>query len=414
MKKFNGIKYLLIDIANTFGYDKLIWEERIDKALAIIDSITDEKGEYIKEELLKLANSADEPAHCLSALLAYKDALKGIPSGHLIGLDATASGPQILGIITEDLNACKLTNTINSGKRVDMYKDIYEKVQARLGNKLNITRLHIKESIMQRCYGGTATAKKYFGDYVDVFEEVMAEEIPNVWAFNQLALDMWDDTVSEYNWVMPDNFHVNMQVMDKVYTDFNYKGQDYTFIHNENQPRKRGLALGANITHSIDGFINREMFSRCMFNPEIKKLLNLNANSGKNSNSYYNHPKTQKLLDLIDLYHESGYLSARVLDYLDENTIGFLLNSDLVKVIDLIKSLPEKPFDLLSIHDCFRCHANYGNDVREQYKNCLVELAKSDMLQFLLRQITGSNDITYVKDEPELYKKIEDEEYAIC
>ena len=202
--------------------------------------------------------------------------------------------------------------------------------------------------------------------------------------------------------------------MDKVYTDFNYKGQDYTFIHNENQPRKRGLALGANITHSIDGFINREMFSRCMFNPEIKKLLNLNANSGKNSNSYYNHPKTQKLLDLIDLYHESGYLSARVLDYVDENTIGFLLNSDLNRVIDLIKSLPEKPFDLLSIHDCFRCHANYGNDVREQYKNCLVELAKSDMLQFLLRQITGSNDITYVKDEPELYKKIEDEEYAIC
>lgn len=414
MQKFNGIKYILIDIANTLGLDKLSWEERINNALIAINSITDEKGEYIKEELLKLANSADEPAHCLSALMAYKDALKSISSGHLIGLDATASGPQILGIITEDVNACKLTNTINSGKRVDMYKNIYEKVQTRMGNKLSITRDQVKAAIMQRCYGGTATAKKYFEDYVDIFEDVMAEEMPNVWAFNQLALDMWDDSVLEYNWVMPDNFHINMKVMDKVYTDFNYKGQDYTFIHNENQPRKRGLALGANITHSIDGFINREMFSRCMFNPEIKKLLNLNTNSGKNSNSYYNHPKTQKLLDLIDLYHESGYLSARVLDYVDEKTIGFLLNSDLVKVIDLIKSLPEKPFDLLSIHDCFRCHANYGNDVREQYKNCLVELAKSDMLQFLLRQITGSNAITYVKDEPELYKKIEDEEYAIC
>lgn len=414
MQKFNGIKYILIDVANCLGYDKLSWEERIDKAIAAINSITDENGEYIKEELLRLTNGADEPAHCLSALMAYKDAMKKIPSGHLIGLDATASGPQILGIITEDVNACKLTNTINSGKRVDMYKNIYEKVQTRMGNKLSITRDQVKAAIMQRCYGGTATAKKYFEDYVDIFEEVMAEEMPNVWAFNQLALDMWDDSVLEYNWVMPDNFHINMKVMDKVYTDFNYKGQDYTFIHNENQPRKRGLALGANITHSIDGFINREMFSRCMFNPEIKKLLNLNTNSGKNSNSYYNHPKTQKLLDLMDLYHESGYLSARVLDYVDENTIGFLLNSDLAKVMDLIKSLPEKPFDLLSIHDCFRCHANYGNDVREQYKNCLVELAKSNMLQFLLRQITGSNDITYVKEEPELYKKIEDEEYAIC
>lgn len=407
MDKFNGKEYLKIDIANCFGFDKLTWKERLIKAELIINSAN-------KEDLAELANKADEPAHAYSALEAWFRTSEGKASGHLIGLDATASGPQILGIITEDVNACKLTNTINSGKRVDMYKDIYKKVQTRMGNKLSITRDQVKAAIMQRCYGGTATAKKYFEDYVDIFEDVMAEEMPNVWAFNQLALDMWDDTVSEYNWIMPDNFHINMKVIDKIYTDFNYKGQDYTFIHNENQPRKRGLALGANITHSIDGFINREMFSRCMFNPEIKKLLNLNTNSGKNSNSYYNHPKTQKLLDLIDLYHESGYLSARVLDYVDENTIGFLLNSDLVKVIDLIKSLPEKPFDLLSIHDCFRCHANYGNDVREQYKNCLVELAKSDMLQFLLRQITGSNDITYVKDEPELYKKIEDEEYAIC
>lgn len=407
MDKFNGKEYLKIDIANCFGFDKLTWKERLIKAELIINSAN-------KEDLAELANKADEPAHAYSALEAWFRTSEGKTSGHLIGLDATASGPQILGIITEDVNACKLTNTINSGKRVDMYKNIYEKVQTRMGNKLSITRDQVKAAIMQRCYGGTATAKKYFEDYVDIFEDVMAEEMPNVWAFNQLALDMWDDTVLEYNWIMPDNFHINMKVMDKVYTDFNYKGQDYTFIHNENQPKKRGLALGANITHSIDGFINREMFSRCMFNPSIKKLLNLNTNSGKNSNSYYNHPKTQKLLDLIDLYHESGYLSARVLDYVDENTIGFLLNSDLVKVIDLIKSLPEKPFDLLSIHDCFRCHANYGNDVREQYKNCLVELAKSDMLQFLLRQITGSSDITYVKDEPELYKKIEDEEYAIC
>ena len=407
MDKFNGKEYLKIDIANCFGFDKLTWKERLIKAELIINSAN-------KKDLAELANKADEPAHAYSALEAWFRTSEGKATGHLIGLDATASGPQILGIITEDVNACKLTNTINSGKRVDMYKNIYEKVQTRMGNKLSITRDQVKAAIMQRCYGGTATAKKYFEDYVDIFEDVMAEEMPNVWAFNQLALDMWDDTVLEYNWIMPDNFHINMKVMDKVYTDFNYKGQDYTFIHNENQPRKKGLALGANITHSIDGFINREMFSRCMFNPEIKKLLNLNANSGKNSNSYYNHPKTQKLLDLIDLYHESGYLSARVLDYVDENTIGFLLNSDLNRVIDLIKSLPEKPFDLLSIHDCFRCHANYGNDVREQYKNCLVELAKSDMLQFLLRQITGSNDITYVKDEPELYKKIEDEEYAIC
>lgn len=37
----------------------------------------------------------------------------------------------------------------------------------------------------------------------------------------------------------------------------------------------------------------------------------------------------------------------------------------------------------------FKFHANYGNDVREQYINILAQLADSDILSHIATQITG-------------------------
>jgi hypothetical protein len=74
--------------------------------------------------------------------------------------------------------------------------------------------------------------------------------------------------------------------------------------------------------------------------------------------------------------------------------------------------MPAKPFKVLSIHDAFRVHPLYGNDIRTQYNLQLYLIAKSKMLGYLLSQIVGK-DIVIGKLDPTLADDILDTDYAL-
>jgi hypothetical protein len=85
MQKFTGGQYLKIDISNQFGWDKESYATR----LAWVDEH--------EAELEELVDEAD-PKHqfqYLAAVMAYRDAQQGIPTGHLVGFDACASGKYV-------------------------------------------------------------------------------------------------------------------------------------------------------------------------------------------------------------------------------------------------------------------------------------------------------------------------------
>lgn len=44
----------------------------------------------------------------------------------------------------------------------------------------------------------------------------------------------------------------------------------------------------------------------------------------------------------------------------------------------------------------FRCHPNYGNDLRRQYNQILHDMAKSDLLADLVSQLLGHR-VSYTK-----------------
>ncbi|MFA9289486.1 MAG: hypothetical protein ACEQSA_06440 [Weeksellaceae bacterium] len=44
---------------------------------------------------------------------------------------------------------------------------------------------------------------------------------------------------------------------------------------------------------------------------------------------------------------------------------------------------------MLNTSDCFRCHPNYGNDLRQQYAIILADLNDSTLLQSLCSQVAG-------------------------
>lgn len=118
---------------------------------------------------------------------------------------------------------------------------------------------------------------------------------------------------------------------------------------------------------------------------------------------------TQMVEILWDHYLNTGYLSARILDHLNA------INACLVEaevIWELIESLPEKPFELITVHDCFRCLPNYGNDLRMQYNRQLYLISKSNLLSSILSQLL-EREVSIGKLDNTLHLDILSTEYSL-
>ena len=60
----------------------------------------------------------------------------------------------------------------------------------------------------------------------------------------------------------------------------------------------------------------------------------------------------------------------------------------------------------------FRVLPNYGNDLRRQYNQLLAEVAKSELLSFLVSQIVKRR-ISVTKIDPKLHEEILEANYAL-
>lgn len=90
-------------------------------------------------------------------VLALRDTDNGIPSGHLVELDAIASGIAILSVLTRCVTGMTNTGVISDGTRADPYTKLTD-----LLNLPEIPREDAKASLMQHFYGGTKTAEIVF------------------------------------------------------------------------------------------------------------------------------------------------------------------------------------------------------------------------------------------------------------
>ena len=260
-------------------------------------------------------------------------------------------------------------------------------------------------------YGSTAVPKRIFGEgkLLQVFYDAMSLMAPHAWNLNQAFLEIWNPEAMKYSWTLPDNFHVHTKVMATVNEDFHFMNAPEQAVRKVNMPTATGRSLSANAVHSCDAYIVRELSRRCMFNPE--QIMRV-----KTALCYLGEPEAQDteaarmVQTLWNHYEKTGMLSARIFDYLDEDTVGLLPNR--APVWELIYSLPRKPFQVLSIHDCFRVLPHYGNDLRRQYNNLLAEIAKGNLLNTLLSEITG-REINIPKVDPDMWKDVKVTNYAL-
>lgn len=241
---------------------------------------------------------------------------------------------------------------------------------------------------MTSLYGSTAVPKTVFGegDQLAVFLKTMESKAPGAWELNQALQALWQPGALSHDWVLPDNFHVHVPVMTAVEKIFQFQNRPVRITVKENLGTKEGRSLGPNVVHSIDGMIVREITARCDYDMDMLARLIENILKGARHKSSALNDRDKLVQKLWAHYKASGFLSARILELLDRGNLHLV---DVSVIMDMIKTLPEKPFKVMSIHDAFRVHPNYGNDIRKQYNQVLSEIAKSDLLSYIASQIVG-------------------------
>lgn len=204
MTDYTPQEYVKIDIANAFGKDKLSFKQRI----AWVNSAKD---------LRNLVPRAEKPAQYVAAVQALEDSINGIPSGHLVGLDACASGITILGILSGCETTAKNTGVIGK-KRMDFYKECTEAMNELLVDDVVVSRADAKQATMTAYYGSKAKPKEIFGEDTDeLFAFYTAQEsiAPGACYLMRELLNSWQPYALEHRHTLPDGFNAIVPVLQK-------------------------------------------------------------------------------------------------------------------------------------------------------------------------------------------------------
>lgn len=250
MKVFTGTEYLKIDIANCFGLDKETWEDRISWV---------DKNERVLEAM---DGSADSPILYRKAVRALRVVQQGAPTNHIMGLDATASGIQIMGAMSGCVRTCKATNLINTGKR----EDIYGSVAGWMNTlpKVKVTRKKIKKPVMTVFYGSTEQPKQALGEgeALSAFYSALRNTVPGAYGLMGVFQSHWRSDVEHHSWRLPDGHVARVPVTETVEKSLEIDEFDhmrYAYRSTILKPQVSSRSLAANIVHSVDGWVVRMM-----------------------------------------------------------------------------------------------------------------------------------------------------------
>ena len=397
MQTFTPLQYMQIDIANLYGKDKLPWNERLAWF------------EENQDRLSALVPEADKPHQFFAAIDAYSKAIKGEINHHPVGLDATASGLQCLSVLCCDRKAASYCNVLDIGTRADAYTLLYSKFKELVKEDTHITRSDLKQAIMTAFYASEKCPRDIFGEYYGAFCKVMEQECPLIWQIKNKFITDLNPEAYGFDWIMPDNFHVHIDLKDNVEHSFSFMGRDFTFETKEKMPVPGTKCVPADVAHSLDSLILREVTTLAMYNPtQIQRVRDLLQ--GKKSSSYRNQKNEAMVANLLQRYEETNFLSARILDYLDASTIKKVPEEELKELLEYV---PNKPFQVAAIHDCYNVLPNYGNDVRRLYIYNLAKIARSNLLYYLQRAILPSDAAKMQKGDPDMWKDVLNTEYPL-
>ena len=391
MKTYTPFEFLCIDVANQADMDKKLFEERI---------------QWVKENfnrLLYLQTSKKERPLYVKAVTALYRACKSEAIGHMVGLDATCSGMSIMSVVTKCYKGCLATNLIDPDVRNDAYTMVTNAAGEMLDGDLIVTRQDAKDATMTTLYGSQAKPREIFGTDTEELDAFYAGLVAVAPRAVELLGDLrmaWQPFALEHRWVCPDNFTVRIKVMQKVEGERvevdELDGASFTYEYYVNEGTKTDLKLVANVTHSLDAYLLRSMERRCNYNkPKVKAaLLRLELEAMHRANgttTEWNLQEPTNLAEqLIAVWAGCEMPDARLFNELDTTNVQYMGDKHIGQMIALANQLLERePFEIVTVHDEFKCHANWCNWMRLTYAQIMADLARARVLEDIYEQITG-------------------------
>ncbi len=392
MQYFSGRDYIFMDVAGNFGLDKELFETRIKWTEDNLDNLE------------SLMDQADDPIMYIKSVMALREAQQGIPSGHLVSFDACSSGMQLMGAIMNCEATCEMTGLIDPNRRADAYTDGTKAMAQLLGASVNVPRADVKQAMMTFMYGSKAEPKNLFGEdtpELEAFYQMLETKAPGACELMRIMLGSWQPYATMHSWTAPDGFKVKCPVMVPVDVRVEVDELDHTtFTHRfyENQGTEKGLSNAANLVHSLDATIVREMNRRCNYDlNQVNKAISL--------------LESHKIIPDNDY----GFVSINMIEPLlnDPDFIYTRSVKELSKLLEVLTTMVMyKPFPVICIHDAFRAHANNINHIRYWYKEMLADFADSNVMENMLSEIYG-HPVHIQKGSP-ISHKIRNSNYALA
>lgn len=336
----SGKRYLWIDIANTYGYDKMTFDDRIAMAKGLYNKYLKD-GNYLE---------ADSPWEFKNACEAMRCADAGLPVEHMVYLDCTNQALQLYAIATSCSDTGYLCNISSGNVITDAYGELAKEMN-RLTNLDIFNRDNCKKSLMVTLYGkmdGESEIIKYFLEQGFDYKKYITDEdiskafkkaINGLAPFAMKAMDklqsLNNENIDTYYWTMPDGFRVKYDVKSTMTFDIKGKtkgGINFSFEKNVNiyKGNKFNRGMAPNVIHSIDGYIAREL---------VRRMTKPNPN--------YNRTY---------------------------------------------------PAFITTIHDAFATHPNNAKEMVRHYEDIMCELNESDILQDIMSQIAGHKMLSLKKN----------------
>lgn len=405
IKKFTDFEYVLISLANAFGEDKLLFEDRIQWCV--------NQGKNI----YNLVNEADDKALFVRGLIELENLKKGITkSGYMMGLDGTASGLQCLAVLSGCIKTASNVGLVIPHKRCDVYTALAGEMNEFLPEYAHIqlkkslsgdgfTRNDLKQPLMTHYYGSAAIPEKVFGQgiYLNAFYNALEVMNPGAEDLMRDFMGAINPKRTHYHWTMPDGFEVHCNVIAELEKTIeiqellnkNGNASTITHLYKAIGENPYYVSVPANATHSVDSFVLREMHRRMKH--DKKKLL-----------------KVRGALEGCVVTDKSKFTSLRMVDWLLEGREDFTESQLGQLAITIDKVLENESAPMVTIHDEFKSYPRMMNTMRQYYVDIMGEVADSELATQMLRQIYEDPTIVYHKHSTDLSKYIAEAQYAIC